>query len=190
MAVPVLGAPSPPPAAQTLWMEQPWEKPRPIQPASHRVIETSPPEQAATLPPKVRKVFAGEAAAPSCGGKPLPVGAARFFIRSEAVAGAAGAAPEMFWAEFDNSRAAEARSYYETTDRPTMIDQFGARSRAAAYSANNLAVALFHTGDCVKAENLFREAHELAQILNMPFADRMRINQNYAHFRALKAKGG
>ncbi|MDD2869095.1 hypothetical protein [Neomegalonema sp.] len=189
-AGPVYPQPWTPQVEQTLWLEPRQPEPRAIQPASHRVIETRPPEQAATLSPEVREIFGGETVAPTCGGKPVSLGSARFFIRSEAVAGASGAAPEMFWAEFDRKRAAEARRYYETTDRPAMIGQFGAKSRAAAYSANNLAVALFHTGDCVKAESLFREARELAQTLGMPFADRMRIDQNYAHFRAIRAVAG
>lgn len=172
-----------PPPQQTLWIEPP----RRIEPASQRVVETRP---AATVPmaAPVAAILARESS-PSCDGKPIATGSARFFVRS-GTAAPEGASPEVFWAGFDSTRVSEAREYYERQDRPEMIRLFGPRSEAAAYSANNLAVALFYAGDCAKAEVMFKEAREIALQRKMALADRIRIDQNYAHFRAMKARGG
>ncbi len=192
-----LYAPYAPPSTQTLWIEPPRrEAPRVVQPASHRIIETSPLNQAtapptATMPPAVAAILAGGGeASPSCGGRTISAGSTRFFIRSEASPASASGGAERFWSGFDTRRAAEALNYYENVDRPAMIAQFGARSQAAAYNGNNLAVALFYAGDCARAEGMFKEARGLAAALNMPRADQIRIDQNYAHFRALRALQG
>lgn len=180
---PVYAGPShpPPQAVPTVWLEPQ----RPIQPASQRVFETRPTESRTARAPA-----APVAPVAACGGAPIQIGDTEFMIRSEAMAAPQGAGPEFHWTVFNAGVAQEARRYYETRDWPLMVETFGARSPAAAYSANNLAVALFFTGECGRAESMFRAAQEVAGSLNMPLADRIRIEQNYAHFRALRTTQG
>lgn len=172
---------------ETIYLPEPTPPPhsRPIQPTSQRTLETR------ASPAAVSVGAAAMGAAPlNCVGEKVRTGSAEFFVRTQSAAIPAGAGPEAYWGGFNRATAAEARRFYETQDRPAMIAQYGARSPAVAYNANNLAVAMLHIGDCGGAEAWFKEARALAKDLNLPFVDQMKIDQNYAHFRALRGARG